>query len=707
MLATQSFVVDAIINSTYYVPNGTSGWASTAAWAINSQNSYALNGQNEAFYLNRANQTGTQLSSTISDFASAVEALSGSGQYASTSGWSNYSAHSYLSDNSSLLNGQNSAYYLNRANLTGTDTVSVISDLATNGTAAWATNAGMLGSQTPSYYSGFILDSQSTTPVMSYKSNVDVKGPGQITMTNGTTTITGVGTTFTDATVGTGFSYWFEFYVKDSANNWYRVQVASVSNDTAAVMNSAYGRSDIRNGFQTINFTFPGVTGTYDYYTVRNWSDGLFSLALGNYSYADNYSLAFGGSTVAIGSGSTAIGYSTLSSGSQSFAIGNLVTATGNYAFAGGHGYGNGKLPLASGQTSFAFYEANISQVSGNGALAPNSAILGGLNGNVPVDSPRTVVLGGNAVKARAATPDYVYVSTLNIVNTPTAGTSGANLDFLLRYNSGATGDVAKLAMGSGFTVSGGTLSVSTSLAGTSGWSTNSANSYLLNNNNASFYLSRSNQTGTQTVATISDLATNGTSGWSSNSGLLGSQNGAYYLNRANLTGSDTVSVISDLATNGTAGWSTNSGLLGSLNSSYYLSRSNQTGSQTSSTISDFTSAVSTVITSVLGSSGTAGATVYTLLGPVTTTTTSISLGTSAGELVLCNTASNDITITLPTAVGNAGVYKNVKKKSSLHNLFVATVSSQTIDDSASNLQITSLNTNVTLTSDGANWQIT
>ena len=95
------------------------------------------------------------------------------------------------------------------------------------------------------------------------------------------------------------------------------------------------------------------------------------------------------------------------------------------------------------------------------------------------------------------------------------------------------------------------------------------------------------------------------------------------------------------------------------------------------------------------------------MLGPVTTTTTSISLGTSAGELVLCNTASNDITITLPTAVGNAGVYKNVKKKSSLHNLFVATVSSQTIDDSASNLQITSLNTNVTLTSDGANWQIT
>ena len=44
------------------------------AWGNTSDNALNLSGQNAAYYLDRANQTGTQLSSTISNFNSAVQA---------------------------------------------------------------------------------------------------------------------------------------------------------------------------------------------------------------------------------------------------------------------------------------------------------------------------------------------------------------------------------------------------------------------------------------------------------------------------------------------------------------------------------------------------------------------------------------------------------------------------------------------------------
>jgi len=129
----------------------------------------------------------------------------------------------------------------------------------------------------------------------------------------------------------------------------------------------------------------------------------------------------------------------------------------------------------------------------------------------------------------------------LNIATTPNAGTSGTNLELLARYNSGATGDVTKLTLGAGFNVAAGTISISTTAStitdfnntvlslipsGTAGWATNTAhaftadsatlaaNSTLFNGQNDTFYRNRSNHTGSQTVSTISDIATNGTAGF-------------------------------------------------------------------------------------------------------------------------------------------------------------------------------------------------
>ena len=45
-----------------------------SAWGLTADNSLALNGQNAAYYLSRANHTGTQLSATISDLATTVQA---------------------------------------------------------------------------------------------------------------------------------------------------------------------------------------------------------------------------------------------------------------------------------------------------------------------------------------------------------------------------------------------------------------------------------------------------------------------------------------------------------------------------------------------------------------------------------------------------------------------------------------------------------
>jgi hypothetical protein len=74
---------------------------------------------------------------------------------------------------------------------------------------------------------------------------------------------------------------------------------------------------------------------------------------------------------------------------------------------------------LAAGRHAFNFSANSPAQTVGHGALSEYSAILAGLDHNIPSDSPRSVILGGNAIKARATAPDQVYVPNLNIVTGP------------------------------------------------------------------------------------------------------------------------------------------------------------------------------------------------------------------------------------------------------------------------------------------------
>lgn len=280
-----------------------------------------------------------------------------------------------------------------------------------------------------------------------FKLKNDVVGQGQITLTNASSNIVGVGTNFLDSSF-IGLSYWFALEVVDSAGNFYRIQTNAPSTNTAVVMNEVFSRSDIESGYYTLTArgsTWPGVSGTYSYWIVRNTSDGPYSIAAGNRSYASDFSTAFGGSTVAI-NGGTALGFGTNAMGNGNLSMGMYSIATASNALSlantsmGYHSLANGVGSLAgggffgtsytlrarfaganirrltsSGTGSFNFSGNNNSQTLNHGALSDFSAILGGINHNIPTSSLRSAIIGGNAIKADENRSDTVYVPNLQV----------------------------------------------------------------------------------------------------------------------------------------------------------------------------------------------------------------------------------------------------------------------------------------------------
>lgn len=136
-------------------------------------------------------------------------------------------------------------------------------------------------------------------------------------------------------------------------------------------------------------------------------------------------------------------GYNNKVEGLTSYVFGSSVTGIGNYISNGcawasgsnvritgmggfGHGfltdqdfYGGSPSPkvLIAGIHGINMSANTPAQTAGHGVLADFAAIIGGVNGHIPADSPRSVILGGNLIKARAAAPDQVYVPGLNIMS--------------------------------------------------------------------------------------------------------------------------------------------------------------------------------------------------------------------------------------------------------------------------------------------------
>ena len=78
-------------------------------------------------------------------------------------------------------------------------------------------------------------------------------------------------------------------------------------------------------------------------------------------------------------------------------------------------------------------------------------------------------------------------------------------------------------------------------------------------------------------------------------------------------------------------------------------------------------------------------------------------LSLSSGTIVKCDSQSGDITITLPSSVGNSGKIVKFKKISAANNVILDADGSETIDGAAL-ITLESPFAAVSLISDGANW---
>lgn len=78
---------------------------------------------------------------------------------------------------------------------------------------------------------------------------------------------------------------------------------------------------------------------------------------------------------------------------------------------------------------------------------------------------------------------------------------------------------------------------------------------------------------------------------------------------------------------------------------------------------------------------------------------------TSGTKIILCNTASNAITVNLPTAVGNTATFHIKKINSSANAVTIDANASETIDGGATAI-LNVQHVSITLVSDNSNWVV-
>jgi len=193
----------------------------------------------------------------------------------------------------------------------------------------------------------------------------------------------------------------------------------------------------------SINFTF-GDTNT---------NDGVFGSAMfGELSYIDPNV----GSALAVGEAVWIRAY-----GGKAFGRGSRVNSSGNFSLVGG-GYTvgstnpktNDKVPQTNGFGSFGFYNTDGGQTDNHGALADYSAILGGLNHNIPSSSIRSAILGGDAIKVNTGVTNTVHFPKVRfgLGNNANITTNNTNNNLLVRNST--TGEIE---IRDASTISGGT----------------------------------------------------------------------------------------------------------------------------------------------------------------------------------------------------------------------------------------------------------
>lgn len=221
----------------------------------------------------------------------------------------------------------------------------------------------------------------------------------------------------------------------------------------------------------------------------------------------------------------------------QGIAFGNKgqVDGEGGIVFAfdadlNGFVVGSGPKVLSAGRHAINMSANSSAQTVGHGALGNYGGIFGGLNGNIPVDSPQSIILGGENIKAAAATANTVFIPKLWIGQGDNATiATGAAADELLVVDS--NGEIKKIAQGAvGFTLANGNGTTANGnavdLGGTYGSSINLKSGVAAN----AFVIESSQATGANSVA-VRDASIILTEGLATNGGTLTMSSGSTIIN--------------------------------------------------------------------------------------------------------------------------------------------------------------------------------
>jgi len=130
---------------------------------------------------------------------------------------------------------------------------------------------------------------------------------------------------------------------------------------------------------------------------------------------------------------------STAATGSYSFASGVNVSAVGRTGFASGLGNDSTRQVTSSGIAAIAMYATTSAQTSGHGALANYSAIIGGVDHNIPSTALRSVVLGGSLIKVSASVTDTAHAQNLRIGSNSYFGSFSTTPSAKIHISSGST----------------------------------------------------------------------------------------------------------------------------------------------------------------------------------------------------------------------------------------------------------------------------
>lgn len=183
------------------------------------------------------------------------------------------------------------------------------------------------------------------------------------------------------------------------------------------------GNGTISSGTNNINFgDATTLTGSWSLTSAEE------STVRGNNNTSSGWDVTVGDNTNSnSGNGTTTSGIDNINYGIGSY-VGGIggqlsyvsTSQRGGFVHAFSAGSVDGKKPsgveyLIANDGAFNVSRNTANQTAGHGSLAQDGAILGGINHNIPSTSPRSVIIGGDSIKARASDPDNVYVPYLNV----------------------------------------------------------------------------------------------------------------------------------------------------------------------------------------------------------------------------------------------------------------------------------------------------